>query len=352
MLSRVYCAPSAGRVRDFDQLFSRLRHMMEIAGSQCCEPTMFGTVRSVGLTERNAEMHMSKTCRAVASPWAARIASSLALVVLTIVLNSPNLIAQSDSVGIGMSAVDLARKVVSNELKVQNDEPSHWMYRLEKAESGRKQIQKILETKNGSLSQLLSIDGHPLNTKQLLKENQRIQRLVSHPDEQRKLQQASNKKAEQGARLFRILPDVFVFSYASRQGDLVTLNFRPSPTFQPPSLEAQVFHGMEGEMTVDTKQERLVALNGHLMEDVKFGGGLLGRLSRGSTFEVGQTEVIPGHWEMTALHVDMKGKALLFKTIGVQVTENHSDFHRVPDDLTLEEAAEILGRQTAIADNH
>jgi hypothetical protein len=32
---------------------------------------------------------------------------------------------------------------------------------------------------------------------------------------------------------------------------------------------------MEGEMTVDTKQERLVALNGHLMEDVKFGGGLL-----------------------------------------------------------------------------
>lgn len=250
-----------------------------------------------------------------------------------------------------MSAVDLARKVVSNELKVQSEEQSHWMYRLEKAESGRKQIKKILETKNGSLSQLLSIDGHPLNAQQLLKENQRIQRLVSHPDEQRKLQQASNKKAEQGARLFKILPDVFVFSYASRQGDLVTLNFKPSPTFQPPSLEAQVFHGMEGEMTVDAKQERLVALNGHLMDDVKFGGGLLGQLNRGSTFKVGQTEVIPGHWEMTALHVDMKGKALLFKTIGVQVTENHSDFHRVPDDLTLEEAADILGRQTVIADN-
>jgi hypothetical protein len=38
---------------------------------------------------------------------------------------------------------------------------------------------------------------------------------------------------------------------------------------------------------------------------------------------------------MTALHLNVKGKALLFKTIGVQVTENHSDFHRVPDDLTL-----------------
>lgn len=250
-----------------------------------------------------------------------------------------------------MPAVDLARKVVTNELRVQNEEQSHWMYRLEKAESGRKQIQKILETKNGSLSQLLSVDGHPLDARQRRKEIERIQRLVSHPDEQRKLQQASNKKTEQGARMLRILPDVFVFTYASRQGDLVTLNFTPNPTFQPPSLEARVFHGMEGEMTVDAKQGRLVALNGHLMADVKFGGGLLGHLNKGSTFEVGQTEVMPGHWEMTALHVNMEGKALLFKTIEVQVTENHSDFHRVPDDLTLQEAADILGRQIVVADN-
>jgi len=238
---------------------------------------------------RNDEMHMFKTCHAVASPLAATIASSLALVVVTTILSSPNLLAQSDCVCIGISPVDLARQVVTNELRVQNEEQSHWMYRLEKAESGTKQIQKILETKNGSLSQLLSIDGQPLDAKQRRKENQRIQSLVSHPDEQRKLQQASNKKAEQGARLFRILPDVFVFSYASRQGKLVTLNFRPNPAFQPPSLEARVFHSMEGEMTVDTKQERLVALNGHLMEDVKFGFGVLGHLDKGSTFEICQT---------------------------------------------------------------
>jgi hypothetical protein len=289
--------------------------------------------------------------RTVASPLAVRIVSGLVALILTIILLAPNALPQSGSLKVEMPAVDLARKVVTNELRVQNEEQSHWMYRLEKAESGRKQIQKILETKNGSLSKLLSVDGHPLDARQRRKEIERIQRLVSHPDEQRKLQQASNKKTEQGARMLRILPDVFVFTYASRQGDLVTLNFTPNPTFQPPSLEARVFHGMEGEMTVDAKQGRLVALNGHLMADVKFGGGLLGHLNKGSTFEVGQTEVMPGHWEMTALHVNMEGKALLFKTIEVQVTENHSDFHRVPDDLTLQEAADILGRQIVVADN-
>ena len=70
---------------------------------------------------------------------------------------------------------------------------------------------------------------------------------------------------------------------------------------------------MEGEMWIDEKQERLAALNGHLMEDVKFGGGLLGRLNKGGKFGVMQAEVAPGHWDMTVMGVDMKGKVLLFQ---------------------------------------
>ena len=285
------------------------------------------------------------------SPSVVGLLQNPAAVLATIILLGSTALSQSDSGNPEVSAHELARSVVINELKIQDEDHGHWMYRLEKEESGKKQVQEILETTNGSLSRLLSIDGHPLTAKQEQKENQRMQRLVSHPDEQRKLQQASKKKAEQGARLFNILPDVFVFAYTGRQGDLVTLNFRPNPDFQPASLEARVFHGMQGEMTVDTKQERLAALNGRLMEDVKFGGGLLGHLDKGGKFEVRQAEVVPGQWEMTVLGVDMNGKALLFKTIGMQETENHSDFHRVTDDLTLAEAAGILNRRIVLADN-
>jgi hypothetical protein len=105
-------------------------------------------------------------------------------------------------------------------------------------------VQEVLETNNGSLTRLLSIDSQPLEAKQQQRESQRMQRLVSHPEEQRKLQQASNKEEEQGARLFKVLPDEFV-----RQENLVTLSFRPNSNFQPSSLEARVFHCMEGEIT-------------------------------------------------------------------------------------------------------
>jgi hypothetical protein len=148
-----------------------------------------------------------------------------------------------------------------------------------------------------------------------------------------------------------MLPAAFVFNYAGGEGNLVKLSFRPNPSFHPPSLEARVFHDMEGEMWVDCKQERLAGFDGHLTQTVKFGFGLLGHLDKGGHFEVRQAEVVPGHWDMTTLSLQMTGKALLFASIGVQKRENHRDFHRVSDDLTLSEAAGILNSQMVVADN-
>src|SRR4029077_4180743 len=163
-----------------------------------------------------------------------------ATVLVTIILLGSNALPQSESERAEMSADELARKVITNELKFQYDDHGHWMYRLEKEESGRKQVEEIVETKNGSLSRSLSIDGHSLDSKQREKENQRLQRLGGHTDEKSKYKEGSHKKSEQGALLFNILPDVFVFSYAGRQGDLVTLTFRPNPDFKPASIEARV----------------------------------------------------------------------------------------------------------------
>jgi hypothetical protein len=74
-------------------------------------------------------------------------------------------------------------------------------------------------------------------------------------------------------------------------------------------------------------------------------------LDKGGHFEVRQAEVVPGHWDMTTMNLEMTGKALLFKSIGVQKRENRRDFHQVPDDLTLTQAADLLSRHTVVADN-
>jgi hypothetical protein len=60
---------------------------------------------------------------------------------------------------------------------------------------------------------------------------------------------------------------------------------------------------------------------------------------------VKQEEVQPGYWELVVLDVDMRGKALFFKTIGVQEEVKRSMFRRVRDDLTAAQGANLLYQQ-------
>jgi hypothetical protein len=277
-----------------------------------------------------------------------QVHSSAAFTLAILLLSMP---ARSQSVPSSqVSANDLARRVITNELKFQDDH-TNWMYRLEKEQYGNKQVEEIIETKEGSLSRLLSINDRPLTAKQQQEENQRVQELMTSRSAKRKLQRALDAETLQGRRLFKMLPDAFVFNYAGGDGNLVKLSFRPNPNFHPSSQEARVFHDMEGEMWVACKQERLAAFNGHLTQDVKFGFGLLGHLDKGGHFEVRQAEVVPGHWDITTMSVEMTGKALLFKSIEVQKRDSRRDFHQVSEDLTLTQAADILNRHIIVADN-
>jgi hypothetical protein len=174
----------------------------------------------------------------------------------------------------------------------------------------------VIETKDGDLSRLLSINGRPLTKQEERNEDQRIQQLTKHPAEQRKLQQARNDDGDEAKRLLKILPDAMLFVYAERNGELQKLGFRPNPNFKPSSREADVFHQMEGEIWVNTTHFRLVEITGHLTNEVKFGGGLLGHLEKGGRFQVRQAEVAPDHWEITVLHVDMRGRVLFSKPSG------------------------------------
>ena len=291
-----------------------------------------------------------KTCRALSRRQVVRLVCRPATVLVSVILLGSAALSQSDSGNLGVSANDLARRVITNELKFQDDH-TNWMYRLEKEEYGKKQVEEIIETKEGSLSRLLSINDRRLTAKQQLEEDQRVKELMTSRSAKRKLQRVLDAETLQGRRLFKMLPDAFVFNYAADDGNLVKLSFKPNPDFHPPSLEARVFHDMEGEMWVDCKQERLAAFNGHLTQDVKFGLGLLGHLDKGGHFDVRQAEVVPGHWDMTTMSLAMTGKALLFKSIEVQKKENRRDFQQVSYDLTLTQAADILNSHVVVADN-
>jgi hypothetical protein len=260
-------------------------------------------------------------------------------------------LSQSTAARPAISANDLVRAVVANELKAQGESHSRWMYRVEREEQGKKKTKEVAQTRQGSLDRLVAIDGRPLNTKEEQDERERIGNLIRNSAEQQRLEQTKRKDAEECEAFFKMLPDALTFVYAGRDGDLIRLSYRPNPSFQPPSREARVLHEMEGEMWVHETQRRLVGIHGQLIADVKFAGGLLGHLEKGGHFNVEQRELLPGQWDLTFMEVDMKGKALLFKTVTVKEKEYRTNFQTVPDGLTFAEAADILAKEVIVATN-
>jgi hypothetical protein len=287
--------------------------------------------------------------RAASCGWQLIIAALRRRIVITI--GSLTLLALMFSLpGAGQASVmpanELVRRVLANELKAENEDHRHWMFRLQsESPDGTTQVEEVIQTKNGELKRPIMINGGELTAGEQRQADQRIQQLIHNPGALRKSAKEKNEDAARGQRRLKMLPDAFLFNYGERRGDIVQLNFEPDPHFKPHTRESQVFHAMEGTIWLDTKQNGLAHISGHLSRELKFGGGLFGHLDKAGVFDVKQAEVAPGYWELTFLNVQMKGKALFFKTIGAQQKFSKSDFKLMPDDLTIAQPPRSCARR-------
>jgi len=239
----------------------------------------------------------------------------------------------------------LVREVIHNEVQAQSRDQSLWCYREQQQEDAKPaRTLQVCQTKDGELERLVALDGRELTSLQAQVEDERIQRVVSHPEQLRAKQKKEREDGEQARNLLATLPDAFLFQCDHKSGNLVTLRFRPNPAFRPSTRSAQVFHHMEGTLVVDAEQKRLVEINGRLTSEVKFLGGLLGHLDKDGTFCVKQQHVGEGHWDLRSMRIQMNGKALFFKTITVLETKSVLDYQPLPRGATLQQAADFLRR--------
>ena len=79
-------------------------------------------------------------------------------------------------------------------------------------------------------------------------------------------------------------------------------------------MEASIFRGLAGEVWIDQEQERLTRLDAHVIANVDFGWGILGKLDKGGTILLEQSDIGGHDWELTDLKLNLTGKALLVKS--------------------------------------
>jgi hypothetical protein len=249
------------------------------------------------------------------------------------------------------SPAQLVDRMVQNELNAARNDHSYWMYTDSNTEKGKTTVDEVLQTPQGWMRRLISVDGRPPTPEQAKKSRQELQKFLSDPDYRKQQHEKVEQDGKKATDLLSILPKAFLYSLQGRSANEILLAFRPNPKFDPPTREAKVFHTMAGTLLIDAKTMRLRRLSGHLIDNVNFGFGILGKLKKGGTFEVDQADVGGGHWEVTKLDVHINGRALFFATIQEQQHEVMTGFQQVPPGTNLVRAAEMLKESANNANN-
>jgi hypothetical protein len=239
----------------------------------------------------------------------------------------------------------LVRRATNNRLDAHR---SHrpLRYLLRKTDSQRDTTKDIIETSDGDVARLVAINGQPLSAEANQAELERLNNLASHPEIQEHRHQREQKDAARVDRLMRLLPDAFLYRLEGMAdcagAPCYRLSFSPNPRFAAPDLEASIFHGMAGEIWIDQAQERLSRLDAHLIASVDFGWGILGKLDKGGTILLEQTDIGGHDWELTALTVNLRGKALMMKSLSIQIAEQATQFSPVPPGVDYRRAIQML----------
>jgi hypothetical protein len=219
-------------------------------------------------------------------------------------------------------------------------------YRQNKVDPKGTVVKLIVETKDGDVARLIERNGKPLPPEEEKAEVDRLNNLLAHPEIQEHRHKKEQEDSARGDEMVRMLPDAFLFTFDGMvegpSGLCYRLKFRPNPAFTPPDREGEVYHGMVGELWVDQSQLRLAKIDAHLISDVNFGWGVLGRLYKGGSILVQNADVGLHHWETVHMKLNLQGKLLMLKSVDYSTTEDFSDFKIQPQELGYQEAIRLL----------
>jgi hypothetical protein len=262
----------------------------------------------------------------------------LALVALWLLSVFPLLSAQNPK--------ELMTDACYNELHQRKQNPL-WASQMERRTAGHVYREEEIDTVDGPVHRLLSVDGHEPSPSERKQDDDRLRELRENPKVRlilKKNREAEEMKVDD---LLRVIPDVFLFEDQGKQGNLERLAFSPNPAYKPATYQEAALHALRGVVLIDLTEKRLARFSGTLTQQVNFGHGLLGHLNKGGTIEVNRVRVSPGLWETSLFRTDLDGRAL-FKSISKQLDQTRSDFEPVPPDTNIQRALEQIVRESPI----
>jgi hypothetical protein len=241
----------------------------------------------------------------------------------------------------------LVERALATESRAAQDmsHASHPMrYQLRKTSPRLTSTKQIVETREGDVARLLSINDQPLSPADEQHEQARLQALMDNPALQQHRKQSEDSDTARAMKVLRVLPAAFDYQYVgtatASTGTVLKFTFKPNPQFDPPDIETGVLTAMAGELWIDPVEERVVRLAGSLQQDKYIAWGL-GELDKGGWVEIDQADVGDHQWRIVHLKLVMNIR-VLFKTKPSDSVQEYTHFAPLAADLSYQQAIQLL----------
>lgn len=124
------------------------------------------------------------------------------------------------------------------------------------------------------------------------------------------------KRKHDRAELVDGVKDAFTVKWLGRESlnghDCDVIQLDPNPNFHARTTLQDALTHATAKLWVDHAADQLVRGEAHIVRDVSFGGGILGKLYRGAVFSMDQSEIAPGVWLPARYQYDYMGRKFVF----------------------------------------
>ncbi|MPY91129.1 MAG: hypothetical protein GEU99_24850 [Luteitalea sp.] len=188
---------------------------------------------------------------------------------------------------------------------------------------------------------LMAIDGKPLDPEVLAARDrkhredliERHEQLDDETPDERAERLAKEEKAlqeeqEQLEDAFR----VFEFHLIGRDildgRQMIVADLTPKEDAKPKTRIGKVMKNMRGRAWVNEQDFELVRVDVEVVDDVKVGWGIVGRLHKGSQLLFQRTKVNDEIWLPSLMHIKMSGRTFIFRKFALHTTTEYFDYRK------------------------
>ncbi|MEQ1474123.1 MAG: hypothetical protein ABLQ96_09890, partial [Candidatus Acidiferrum sp.] len=189
------------------------------------------------------------------------------------------------------------------------------------------------------VSTVVKKDGKALSAADEQKENERAQKRIEELQKQETKKDAREQKAEaEGKKDGDDEPGIEIFLRVSqfvnprrerfRGQDVLVFDFEPNPDYKARTLVEKIVQKLAGVVWVDEKAHDVARLEAYFVGDMKFAGGLVANLQKGTSFVMEQAFVNDEVWLPTYQEAHVGVRVLMVKGFKVNEVTRYSGYKK------------------------